>query len=163
MFGLQPGPALFRNNPEVAWGMIASMYVGNIMLVLICLLGVSVFVWAVQKSIPFLTPLIVAVCVAGSYAVNNWTRDVWLMVFFGIVAYVLSLLEFPMVNLLLGLILGNQIEFNFIKSILLSDGDPLVFFQKPISATLIWVSILLVILPTIKNQFKKLTKKRQAS
>lgn len=159
MLGLQPGPALFKDHPDVAWSMIASMYVGNIMLVVMCLAGVSVFVWLVQKSIPFLNPLIVAVCVAGAFSANNWTRDVWIMAAFGIIAYILSLLEFPMVNILLGLILGSDMEFNFVKSLVLSNGDPLIFFKKPISATLMWVSILLILYPTIKRLFSRLAKK----
>ena len=159
MFGLQPGPALFTDHPDIAWSLIASMYVGNIMLVFMCLAGISVFVWLVQKSIPFLTPMIVAICIAGSFTINNWTRDVWLMAAFGIIAYILSLLEFPMVNILLGLILGGDMEFNFVKSIVLSDGDPLTFFKKPISGTLMVVSILLILVPLIMKLFRKLTKK----
>ena len=163
MFGLQPGPTLFTDNPDVAWSLIASMYTGNIMLVLMCLLGISVFVWAVQKSIPFLTPMIVAICIAGAFTINNWIRDVWLMAAFGIIAYILSLLEFPMVNVLLGLILGGSMEFNFVKSLLLSDGDPLIFFKKPISGTLMVVALLLVLFPVIKRLFQMLFKKKAVS
>lgn len=159
MFGLQPGPTLFTNRPDVAWSLIASMYVGNIMLVLMCLLGISAFIWLVQKSIPFLNPLIVAICVAGSFSANNWIRDVWLMAVFGIVAYVLSLMDFPMVNVLLGLILGKDMEFNFMKAVLLADGDISIFFTKPISATLMWVSVILLVFPLFKIAHRNLFKK----
>jgi putative tricarboxylic transport membrane protein len=156
MFGLQPGPTLFTSHPDIVWPLIASMYIGNVMLVLMCLLGVSVFIWLVQKSIPFLTPLIVGICIAGAFATNNWIRDVWIMAAFGIVAYILSLLEFPMVNVLLGLILGKDMEFNFIKSVLLADGDMTTFFRRPISATLIIVSVLLILFPALKGFVKKM-------
>lgn len=162
MFGLQPGPTLFLDHPDIAWSLIASMYVGNIMLIIMCLLGVSVFIWLVQKSIPFLTPLIVTICVAGAYSANNWVRDVWIMVIFGIIAYTLSLLEFPIVNLLLGLILGNDMEFNFMKAILLSDGNPTVFFTRPISGTMMWAATLLLIYPLFKILYKKIKQKRLA-
>lgn len=162
MFGLQPGPLLFTNHPDVAWPMIASMYIGNIMLVVGCLAGVSVFIWLVQKSIPFLTPLVVVVCAAGAMAINNWTRDLWFMVAFGLAAYVLSVLDFPLTNLLLGLILGQDTEFNFLKSILLADGDFTTFFKKPISLVLMLVSIAVIVWPLLKWLFVKVRPGKQS-
>ncbi len=156
MVGLQPGPTLFAEHPDIAWSLIASMYVGNIMLILLCLLGLSMFIGLVKKAFPFIVPLIITVCIAGAYGTNNWIRDVWLLLAFGGFAYILSLMDFPMINILLGLILGKDMEVNFIKGLLLADGDITTFIRRPISGTLIVIAALLIFWPLLKKLFSKL-------
>jgi putative tricarboxylic transport membrane protein len=156
MVGLQPGPTLFVDRPDVAWSLIASMYVGNVMLILMCLFGLSAFVWLVKKSFSFIIPLIIVVCIAGAYSANSWIRDLWVLLGFGIFAYIFSLMEFPIINMILGLILGKDMEINFLRSLILSDGDVTVFIRRPISGTMIAVSVLLIIWPLLKKVFYKL-------
>ena len=156
MVGLQPGPQLFVDNPEIAWGMISSMYLGNVMMILMCIVGLSFFVWIIRKVVPFVVPLIVTVCVAGAFAENNWIRDVWMLLAFGLIAYLFTLLEIPVVNVLLGLILGSAMEHNFIRALVVSGGDFTTFITRPVSGTLIIISILLIFWPLIKKLLQKL-------
>lgn len=149
MFGLQPGPMLFVQHPDIAWGLIASMYVGNIMLVVMNIVGIPFFVWAVKKAMPFMIPLVVIITCAGVYSLNQYMRDVYLMVFCGLVGYLLLKLDFPLVPILLGLVLGGLAENNFRTALRIADGNFFVFFEKPISTTLILVGLLTLILPTL--------------
>ncbi len=162
MVGLQPGPTLFVDHPDIAWSLIASMYVGNVGLILMCLFGLSGFVWLVKKAFPFIVPLIVAVCIAGAYATNNQFRDVWLLCGFGIFAYILYLVELPIINVLLGLILGGTIEVNFIRTLNLGKGDVSVLIRRPISAVLIAASVIMILWPLLKKGFFKLRQLKKA-
>jgi putative tricarboxylic transport membrane protein len=145
MHGLHPGPQLMRDKPELFWGLIASMWVGNLMLVVLNLPLVGI--WAKLLTIPyrFLYPAILLICCIGVYSINNSALDVVIASGFGLVGYALYRLRCEPAPLLLGFILGPLIEENMRRALLISHGDPAVFLQRPISATFLVLALALVI------------------
>jgi TctA family transporter len=147
MHGLNPGPQLIRDKPELFWGLIASMWVGNMMLVILNLPLVGI--WARLLTIPyrFLYPAILLICGIGVYSINNSALDVIIASVFGFVGYVFYRLRCEPAPLLLGFILGPLIEENLRRALLISHGDPSVFIARPISGTfLVLTAVLIVIL-----------------
>src|SRR5262249_50448629 len=142
IWGLQPGPMLFKDKPDFVWGLIASMYTGNIIGVLMVLAGVPLF--AVILRIPFaiLTPLIVVVCAVGSYAVHNSMMDVWYMLIFGIIGYVFKKLDYPLAPLVLALVLGDLAENALRQSLIMSQGSLSIFFTRPIAGAITTLAVL---------------------
>ncbi|HMM22568.1 MAG TPA: tripartite tricarboxylate transporter permease [Selenomonadales bacterium] len=155
MFGLQPGPLLFTQHPDIAWSLIASMYMGNVMLLIMNIVGIPLFVWAVKKSTPFLVPLVVTITIAGVFSVNNSMRDVWLTIACCLVGYILTKLEFSMVPILLGVVLGGLAETSFRTALRISDGSFMTFLDKPISATLLFISLIIIVAPIVMSNIKK--------
>jgi len=151
IWGLQPGPMLFKEKPEFVWGLIASMYTGNVIGVLIVLLFVPFFAAILRIPFAILFPSIVFVCAIGAYAVNNSTLDIWYMMIFGVMGYVFKKLDYPIAPMVLALVLGDLAETALRQSLIMSQGSPKIFFASPISATLVVASILLVIWPSISR------------
>lgn len=149
IWGLQPGPMLFKERPEFVWGLIASMYTGNVIGVLVVLLFVPFFAAILRLPFAILFPSIVYVCAIGSFAVNNSTTDIWYMMLFGVVGYVFKKLDYPIAPMVLALVLGDMAESALRQSLIMSQGSPTIFFGSPISAVLVSASILLVIWPSI--------------
>ncbi|MBI2985441.1 MAG: tripartite tricarboxylate transporter permease [Deltaproteobacteria bacterium] len=149
IWGLQPGPMLFKEKPEFVWGLIASMYTGNVIGVLIVLLFVPFFAAILRLPFAVLFPSIVYVCAIGSFAVNNSTTDIWYMMLFGIVGYVFKKLDYPIAPMVLALVLGDMAESALRQSLIMSQGSPAIFFASPISAVLVTASALLMVWPFI--------------
>jgi TctA family transporter len=152
---IQPGPQVMTSNPELFWGLIASMWIGNLMLIVLNLPMIGI--WIKLLSIPYrwLFPAIVLFCAIGVYSTNNNTFDVWMVGFFGIVGYAFLKLGCEPAPLLLGLILGPMMEENLRRALLLSRGDWSVFATRPISAgLLIGAALLLVIVlsPAVRSK-----------
>src|ERR671931_325560 len=147
IWGLQPGPLLFKEQPDFVWGLIASMYTGNFLGVLMVLAFVPAF--AAISRVPFaiLTPFIVLVCAIGSYAVHHNMIDVWYMIIFGVVGYVFKKLQYPLAPLVLALVLGDMAESALRQSLIMSQGSPLIFLNRPIAAVISLVAVLFFILP----------------
>ena len=145
MHGLHPGPQLMRDKPELFWGLIASMWVGNLILVILNLPLVGI--WARLLTIPYhyLYPAILLICGIGVYSINNSSLDVMIASAFGLVGYVLYRLRCEPAPLLLGFILGPLIEEYMRRALLISHGDPLVFLQRPISATFLALTLALIV------------------
>ncbi len=156
--GVTPGPLLMSQHPEVFWGVIASMYVGNIMLVFLNLPLVGLWVKILKVPYRMLMPLILLCCLIGAYSTNNNAMDVVIMIVFGAVGYVLRRAGYELAPLILALILGPLMETNFRNSLTLSDGSFLIFLTRPISATLLVISALLLV-STGFSAYRK-TKKR---
>ena len=146
MHGLNPGPQLIRDKPELFWGLIASMWVGNLMLVILNLPLVGI--WARLLTIPyrFLYPAILLICGIGVYSINNSALDVIIASCFGFVGYVFYRLRCEPAPLLLGFILGPLIEENLRRALLISHGDAMVFIQRPISGTFLVLTVVLIII-----------------
>jgi TctA family transporter len=144
--GIQPGPQIMTAKPDLFWGMIASMWVGNFLLVVLNLPMIGMWVKLLTLPYRFLYPAILLFCCIGVYSINNATMDVYLAALFGFIGYVFIKLECEPAPLLLGFVLGPMMEENLRRALLLSRGDPAVFFTRPISATLLGISILLLIL-----------------
>ena len=137
MFGLQPGPLLFERNPDFVWGLIASMYIGNLMLLIQNLPLVGLFAKVLDLPYPILFPLILAFCVLGIYSLSGSPFDLWLMITFGVLGYVMQKHDFPGVPMILALVLGREMEQAFRQSLTASYGSYLIFVTRPIALTLL--------------------------
>jgi putative tricarboxylic transport membrane protein len=156
IWGLQPGPMLFVEKPDFVWGLIASMYTGNVIGVLMVLFFVPAFAAILRIPFAILTPLIVFVCAIGAYAVNNSMVDVWYMVAFGVIGYVFKKLDYPLAPLVLALVLGDLAEGALRQSLIMSQGSLLIFFESPISAVITLGAMLLFLLPLLSPVFRRL-------
>jgi TctA family transporter len=151
--GITPGPNVVMDEPVLFWGMIASMWIGNVMLVLLNLPLIGLWVRILTIPYNLLFPAIIAFCCIGAYSVNNSIFDVYVMALFGLVGYVLVKLQFEPAPLLLGFVLGPMLEENLRRAMLLSRGDPSVFVTHPLSLVLLLTAlalIVVVVLPTIR-------------
>ena len=139
--GVSVGPTLVNEHPDVFWGFVASMYVGNLMLLLLNLPLVSVFVTVLRIPYAYLYPLIIMFCIIGVYEVNNSIVDVWIMLIMGVLGYALRKFDFDPAPLVLGLVISPILEQSLRQSLIMSNGNYLIFFSRPISAGLMAVSI----------------------
>ena len=151
---IQPGPQVMTSNPALFWGLIASMWIGNLMLIILNLPMIGV--WVKLLTIPYrhLYPAILVFCCIGVYSVNNTTFDIYLTAAFGIIGYLFNKLECEAPPLLLGFVLGPMMEENFRRALLLSRGDFTVFVTRPLSASLLFLALILVALVSVPA-FKK--------
>ncbi|MFO1350103.1 MAG: tripartite tricarboxylate transporter permease [Gammaproteobacteria bacterium] len=143
--GIQPGPAVMKEQPELFWGIIVSMWIGNLFLVVLNLPLIGLWVRLVSVPYHFLYPAILVFCAIGVYSLNNNVFDVYLMALFGLLGYVLVKLDCEPAPMLLGFILGPMMEEYLRRALLLAHGDPLVFVQRPISAALLIMAALALV------------------
>ena len=151
--GIQPGPQVMTSNPELFWGLIASMWVGNLMLVILNLPLIGIWIKLLTVPYRFLFPAIVTFCCIGSYTLNNNAFDVYMTAIFAVVGYAFYKLGCEPAPLLLGFILGPMMEENLRRALLLSRGDWTTFATRPLSAALLAAAVLMVVvvmLPSIK-------------
>jgi putative tricarboxylic transport membrane protein len=144
--GVSPGPMVISQQPELFWGFIASMYVGNLVLLILNLPLVGLFVNLLRIPYPMLYPAIVMFCVLGVYAVNSSVVDVWIMLVMGILGYLLRKFGFETAPIVLGLVLAPTIEMSLRQTLAMSDGQYAVFLERPIAVTLLAAGALLVLL-----------------
>src|SRR5215468_11439059 len=145
--GIQPGPEVMTQRPELFWGLIASMWIGNLMLVVLNLPLIGLWVKLLQVPYRLLFPAIMAFSAIGIYSVNNSSFEIYLTAVFGIIGFVCMRLGFPLAPMLLGFVLGPMMEENLRRSMLMSGGDPSVFFTHPISlAFMIATALILVVM-----------------
>src|SRR6266576_1334361 len=156
IWGLQPGPLLFTDKPEFVWGLIASMYTGNILGVLMVLAFVPFFAAILRIPFAILTPLIVVLCAIGSYAVHNAMIDVWYMLLFGVVGYVFKKLDYPLAPLVLALVLGDMAENALRQSLIMSQGSLAIFLNRPIAGVITAVALLFFMMPIITPWWRRL-------
>jgi putative tricarboxylic transport membrane protein len=143
--GVQPGPLLMTKNPEIFWGVIASMYIGNLMLLLLNLPLIGIWVQCLKIPYWILFPLIFLLCVIGSYSSNSNIFDVWVMIGFGILGYLLRKLKYELAPFILAMVLGPMFEQSLRQSLIISAQDPRIFFSRPISGSLLTIAIFLLI------------------
>jgi putative tricarboxylic transport membrane protein len=144
--GVSPGPLLIQQQPAMFWGFIASMYVGNIMLLILNLPLVGLFVNILRVPYPYLYPAILVFSILGVYAVNGSVVDVWIMLAMGLLGWVLRKLDFETAPIVLGLVLAPMIELSLRQSLAMSDGRYSIFVTRPIAATLLAVGLTLILL-----------------
>ena len=156
IWGLQPGPMLFKEKPEFVWGLIASMYTGNVIGVAMVLAFVPLFAAILRVPFAILTPLIVAVCAVGAYSVNSRMIDVWYMLIFGVIGYVFKKLDYPLAPLVLALVLGDLAENALRQSLIMSQGSLLILFERPISGAITAVALFFFALPIITPWWRRL-------
>ena len=154
MYGIQPGPLLFQNRPDLVWGLIDSMYIGNVMLLILNLPLIGIFVRLLYIPAGMLYPLIIAISVIGSYAINGSTTDLYLILFFGIVGYIFDKVDIPVAPLVLSLVLGGIMEQSFRQAMTISGGNPKIFFNSGITITLVILSIISILTPFILARLK---------
>jgi TctA family transporter len=143
--GVVPGPTLMRDNPDIFWGLVMSFWVGNLMLLVLNIPMVGLWVRLLQIPYHLLFPSILMFICVGAYAVNLSTFDVWFVVIFGLLGYVMRIFDWPSAPLLLGFVLGPMMEEHFRRAMLLSHGDFATFFNRPISATIMAMMALLLL------------------
>ena len=153
--GIQPGPAVMTEQPELFWGLVASMWFGNLMLIVLNLPMIGMWVKLVTFPYHRLFPAIVVFCVIGVYSLSNATFDIYLMALFGFLGYIFRKLDCEPAPMLLGFILGRMMEEYLRRALLLSKGDPMVLLTRPISATMLLVAAVSMILVTMPAWSKK--------
>jgi putative tricarboxylic transport membrane protein len=144
--GVAPGPQLVTEHPKVFWGFVASMYVGNLMLLALNLPLVGLFVSVLRIPYAFLYPIIIMFCIIGVYAVNNSIIDVWIMLIMGGVGYLLRKFDFDPAPLVLGLVIAPNFELSLRQSLVMSDGNYMIFLNRPVAGVLVGIAVLLLAL-----------------
>jgi putative tricarboxylic transport membrane protein len=149
IWGLNPGPALFTEQPDFVWGLIASMYLGNIVAVILVLLTVPIFAALMRLPFFIIAPLIFIVCVVGAYSVSNSYLDVVLMMGFGVLGYLFKKLDYPLAPLVLAIVIGDKAEDAFRQSMLMSQGSLGIFFNNALVTTLVAMGFALLVVPPL--------------
>ena len=153
--GVTPGPQLVDENPDLFWGVVNSMYIGNILLLIMSLPLVGLFVKILRVRAAILAPITALITLLGAYTINNSMFDVTLVVVFGVTGYLMKKFGFEPGPLVLAFVLGELLESSLRRSLLVFGGDPMGFFGRPISATLLLVFVLVALLPAIKTMLAK--------
>jgi putative tricarboxylic transport membrane protein len=143
--GLRPGPLLINEHPEIFWGTVASMYVGNLMLLVLNLPLIGMWVKVLKIPYPILFPLIFLFCLIGAYTISGNVFDIYVMIIFGGIGYGLRKIKYELAPLVLAFVLGPMLEQNLRQALILSDGNPAVFVTRPISAACLLISFFLLI------------------
>jgi putative tricarboxylic transport membrane protein len=145
VYGITPGPLLLTEHPNIFWGLISSMYIGNCMLLVLNLPLIPLWVQILKIPYTYLFPSILIFCVIGSYTLNNNIGDVIVMFVFGVMGYLMKRFDFEPAPLVLALILGPLLEDNLRQALLISRGSFMVFLARPISCAFIIVSVIVVV------------------
>lgn len=149
MYNIQPGPLLFDEHPQVAWGLIASMFIGNLMLLALNMPLVRIFAKIIETPKKYLLPIIIAISIFGVYAVQFATFDLFLLVACGVLGYLFAKNDYPVAPLVLALVLGPMIENNMRRALTISNGDFSIFITKPLSLLFLVVAISWLLIPLI--------------
>jgi putative tricarboxylic transport membrane protein len=156
MWGIRPGPLLFQTKPDLVWGLISSKFIGNLILLLMNLFLIPIFVMVLRVPYTILMGFIVIFASVGAFTVNNNLFDVWMMLGFGVLGYLMKRLRYPIVPLVLGLVLGRLAENSLRQALTISGGSLSILFTKPISAIFIAAAILAYLTPVIRWALKGL-------
>jgi putative tricarboxylic transport membrane protein len=148
--GIRPGPLLLQEHPSLFWGVIGSMYIGNVMLLALNLPLIGIWVRLLKVPYQYLAVTVAIICTIGAYSVKNSVFDVGMMVVFGIVGYLMRKGGFPGAPLLLAMLLGRMLERTVQQALAMSGGDPAVFIERPISAALLLVAAFVLISPAVR-------------
>jgi len=149
IWGLQPGPLLFVEQKEFVWGLIASMYLGNIAGLIVVLTMVPVFAAILRIPFSIIAPVIVVICAIGAYTVHNALLDISFMLVFGVIGYVFKKLQYPLAPLVLALVLGDMAESSFRQAMLLSQGSLSIFWSNWLVASIVALAMLMLFWPLI--------------
>lgn len=151
IFGLQPGPLLLQNHPDFFWGIVVSMYIGNVMLIVLNLPLIPLWVQVLRMPYHILFPLIILFCLIGSYSLNNYIFDVYVMIIFGIIGYLMRKYKYEGAPLVMTFVLGPLMELALRRSLILSGGSFSIFWTRPISAAILIVAFTLVFVSIAMN------------
>ncbi|MFT5115666.1 MAG: putative tricarboxylic transport membrane protein [Parasphingorhabdus sp.] len=160
IWGLEPGPLLFVEHKEFVWGLIASLYIANLFALIINVAFIPAFITVLKTPFTILAPIIFVLCIVGGFAPTQSMHDVWLIVLFGIVGYLMRKLEYPLAPAVLALVLGPLAETSLRQALLISNGNFLIFVERPISGAITAVALILILVPifkSIKSKFSNST------
>jgi putative tricarboxylic transport membrane protein len=149
MFGLKPGPSLFREAPQLVWGLIGSMYIGNVLLVIINLACIPLIVLFMDRIRAYLPLAILLLSAFGVYSYRNSAFDIGIMILFSLVGYGMRKIEFPQAPVILGVLLGGAAESSLRQAMVISDGNPAIFVTRPLSAAFLCLTLASLILPPL--------------
>jgi putative tricarboxylic transport membrane protein len=155
IWGLQPGPLLFQEQKEFVWGLIASMYLGNIVGLIVVLTCVPLFAAILRIPFSIIAPVILVVCAIGAYTVHNNVFDVYLMLVFGVAGYVLRKLDYPLAPLVLALVLGDAAESAFRQAMLMSQGNPSILFANALVGGITTLALFLLVWPVLQAGLRR--------
>ena len=158
IWGLQPGPLLFVEQKDFVWGLIASMYLGNLVGLIVVLTTVPLFASILRIPFSIIAPVIIVICAIGAYTVHSAMLDVWFMMGFGIMGYVFKKLDYPLAPLVLALVLGDKAEDSFRQAMLVSQGELSIMFSNPLVGTITTLALLLLFWPLISKVLAKVRK-----
>jgi putative tricarboxylic transport membrane protein len=156
IWGLQPGPLLFVEQKDFVWGLIASMYLGNIVGLIVVLTCVPLFAAILRVPFSVIAPIIIVICAIGAYTVHNSMFDVWMMLVFGIAGYVFKKLSYPLAPLVLAIVLGDRAESSFRQAMLVSQGEMSVFFSNALVGTMTTLALFLLFWPILSAVIDRL-------
>ena len=156
IWGLQPGPLLFVEQKDFVWGLIASMYLGNIVGLIVVLSTVPLFASILRIPFSIIAPVIVVICAIGAYTVHSAMLDVWFMLGFGLIGYVFKKLDYPLAPLVLALVLGDKAEDSFRQAMLVSQGDLMIMWSNSLVGTITTLALLLLCWPLISRVLAKI-------
>lgn len=155
MWGLLPGPILFQQHPDFAWGFVASLWVGNLVAYLLCVTATPLLAAIMRIPYAILAPVIVILSTLGAYAVSNSMLDVWVMLAFGVVGFLARKLKYPLAPLVIALVLGTPTENALRQTLILSGGSIGILFTRPLAAVLTVVALVLFFLPLIEQLIRR--------
>jgi len=147
LWGFKPGPLFIPENPALFWGLVASMYIGNAMLLILNLPLVPLFAQVLRAPTYVLYPLILGISVVGVYSTSGSLFDVWLLAGFGLLGYLMRKLDYPSAPLILGLVLGGAMERALRQSLMMSDGSLTILVSRPVSAVMLSLALLILLIP----------------
>jgi TctA family transporter len=163
IWGLNPGPMLFIERPDFVWGLIASMYLGNMVAVLVVLTTIPLFASILRIPFAIIGPVIVIVCFIGAYTVAGRSFDLWLALAFGLAGYLFKKLDYPIAPLVLAMVLGDKAEDAFRQSMIMSKGSLSIFWSNGLVATLISLGLVLAFWPLLSMVLARLTRPKTTS
>jgi putative tricarboxylic transport membrane protein len=151
IWGLQPGPLLFVEQADFVWGLIASMYLGNLVGLLVVLSTVPLFAAILRIPFSIIAPVILVICAIGAYTVHNAMLDIWFMVLFGVIGYIFKKLNYPLAPLVLALVLGDKAEDSFRQAMLVSQGELSIMWSNPLVGSITTLALLMLGWPLISK------------
>jgi len=157
IWGLQPGPLLFVEQKDFVWGLIASMYLGNLVGLIVVLTTVPLFASILRIPFSIIAPVIIVICAIGAYTVHNNSFDVVMMLIFGVAGYFLKKCNYPLAPLVLAIVLGDKAEEAFRQSLLISQGSLGVFWSNGLVSTIMTLGLVALFWPAISNLFGRLS------
>ena len=163
IWGLEPGPMVFTDHPDFVWGFIASLYAANLFSLLINIAFIPAFIWVLRLPFTILAPIIFILCIVGGFVPTLDMHDVWLMLLFGVVGYLMRKLDYPMAPAVLAIVRGPLAEPALRQSLLISSGSFSIFFTRPFAAVIIVIALIFITLPLMKIIYDKIKKPAAAS
>ena len=157
IWGLEPGPMVFTDHPDFVWGFIASRYAANLFALLINLAFIPAFIWVLKMPFTILAPVIFILCIVGGFVPTLDMHDVWLMLGFGVVGYLMRKLNYPMAPAVLAIVLGPLAEPALRQSLLISSGSFSIFFTRPFAAVFMVIAVTLLLLPVVSLVRRRFT------